>query len=48
MRREREMELEEVGEGGNKKNIEGERWRERGGEKGVMERGEWEGIERRI
>lgn len=32
------MELEGVGEGGNKKNIEGESWKERGGEKGVMER----------
>ena len=32
------MELEGVGEGGNKQKIEGERWRERGGEKGVMER----------
>jgi len=32
------MELEGVGEGGNKKNIEGERWRERAGDKGVMER----------
>ena len=32
------MELEGAGEGGNKKNIEGERWTERGGDKGVMER----------
>ena len=32
------MELEGVGEKGKKKNIEGERWRERGGDKGIIER----------
>jgi len=32
------MELEGPGKGGNKKNIEGERWRERGGDWGFMER----------
>jgi len=42
------MELEGAGEGRNKKNIEGEMWREKGGYKGVMERGEQERIERRI
>jgi len=34
----REIKLERVGEGGNKKNIEEERWRERGVDKRVMER----------
>lgn len=32
------MELEGAGEGGNKKNIEGERWRDKRGDKGVMGR----------
>ena len=35
---ERKMELEVAGQGWKKKNIEGEMWRERGGDKGVMER----------